>query len=125
MDRTAALPRGISLSRILPEAVLPSGEITVSNCCADSRACRPGDLFVALPGNNCDGHDHVYQAIANGARAVLASRPLVDCPVPVCHVDDVPRAYGHLCQALSGNPARQLKTIGITGTNGKTTTSYL
>ena len=125
MDRTAAPARGISLSRILSEAVLPSGEITVSSCCADSRACRPGDLFVALPGNDCDGHDHVYQAIANGARSVLASRPLVDCPVPVCYVDDVPRAYGHLCQALAGNPAGQLKTIGITGTNGKTTTSYL
>ncbi|HET6882459.1 MAG TPA: UDP-N-acetylmuramoyl-L-alanyl-D-glutamate--2,6-diaminopimelate ligase [Pirellulales bacterium] len=125
MDRTAAPPRGLSLSSILPEAALPSGEIFVSSCCADSRACRPGDLFVALPGSRTDGHGHVREAVAKGARAVLASQPLSECPVPVCYVDDVAAAYGHVCQALAGHPARQLKTIGITGTNGKTTTSYL
>jgi UDP-N-acetylmuramoyl-L-alanyl-D-glutamate--2,6-diaminopimelate ligase len=125
MDRTAAPPRGLSLSRILPEATLPSGEILISSCCADSRACRPGDLFVALPGSRANGHDHFREAIAKGASAVLASRPLGDCPVPVCYVDDVATAYGCLCQELAGNPARQLKSIGITGTNGKTTTSYL
>ena len=125
MDRTAARQRGLNLSRILPDATLPSGEIAVSSCCADSRACRPGDLFVALRGSTADGHDHVGEAIARGAAAVLADRPLGDCPVPVCYVDDAARAYGQLCQALAGNPARRLKTIGITGTNGKTTTSYL
>lgn len=125
MHRTAAPGRGISLSRILPTATLPSGEIAVTSCCADSRACRAGDLFVALSGTAADGHQHVLEAVAKGAQAVLASRPLADCPVPVCYVDDVPGAYGHLCQALAGNPARQLKTIAITGTNGKTTTSCL
>lgn len=125
MYRTAAPERGISLSRILPEAALPSGEIVVMSCCADSRVCRAGDLFVALPGTNADGHQHVHEAVAKGAKAVLASRPLADCPVPICYVEDVPTAYGQVCQALAGNPARQLKTIAITGTNGKTTTSCL
>lgn len=125
MYRTAARERGISLSRILPEATLPSGEIIVTSCCADSRACRAGDLFVALPGTADDGHQHVRDAVAKGAKAVLASRPLADCPVPVCRVDDVPSAYGRVCQALTGHPSQKLKTIAITGTNGKTTTSCL
>ncbi|HVX12648.1 MAG TPA: UDP-N-acetylmuramoyl-L-alanyl-D-glutamate--2,6-diaminopimelate ligase [Pirellulales bacterium] len=125
MDRTPAPPRGVSLSQILSDASLPSGDITVSSCCADSRACRPGDLFVALPGSAADGHNHVNQAVERGATAILAGRPLGECPVPVCYVDDVARAFGEVCHALAGNPARRLKTIGITGTNGKTTTSYL
>jgi UDP-N-acetylmuramoyl-L-alanyl-D-glutamate--2,6-diaminopimelate ligase len=125
MNRTTAHERGINLSQLLPEAVLPSGEIVVSSCCADSRVCRRGDLFVALPGTANNGHDHVAEAVANGARSVLAGHPVADCAVPVCYVDDVADAYGRLCQALAGNPTLRLKTIGVTGTNGKTTTTYL
>ena len=84
----------------------------------------PGDLFVALAGANCDGHDFARQAIARGAAAVLAERPLplrrraapASCPI-------TSRAYGQLCQALAGNPSQRLKVIGVTGTNGKTTTT--
>jgi UDP-N-acetylmuramoyl-L-alanyl-D-glutamate--2,6-diaminopimelate ligase len=123
MDRTRA--QGLSLRQILPDAVMPSGEISASSCCADSRACRPGDLFVALRGTATNGHDHLAEAIARGARAVLTDQPIADCPVPACYVEDVAGAYGQLCQALAGNPARRLKIIGVTGTNGKTTTSYL
>ena len=123
MDRTRA--QRLSLRQILPDAALPSGGITVSSCCADSRVCRPGDLFVALRGTATNGHDHLAEAVARGAQAVLADRPIADCPLPVCYVDDVAQAYGHLCQALAGYPARRLKIIGVTGTNGKTTTSYL
>jgi UDP-N-acetylmuramoyl-L-alanyl-D-glutamate--2,6-diaminopimelate ligase len=123
MDRSRA--QRLSLRQILPDAVLPAGEISVSSCCADSRACRPGDLFVALRGSTTNGHDHLAEAVARGAQAVLADQPLADCPLPVCYVDDVAKAYGHLCQALTGHPARRLKVVGITGTNGKTTTSYL
>jgi UDP-N-acetylmuramoyl-L-alanyl-D-glutamate--2,6-diaminopimelate ligase len=125
MDRTRAQGRGLSLRQILPDALLPSGEITASSCCADSRACRPGDLFVALDGSTTPGRDHLAEAIARGARAVLADRPIGACPLPVCYVDDVPKAYGQVCQALAGNPARRLKIIGVTGSRGKTTTSYL
>jgi UDP-N-acetylmuramoyl-L-alanyl-D-glutamate--2,6-diaminopimelate ligase len=123
MDRTCA--QRLSLRQILPDALLPSGEISASSCCADSRVCRPGDLFVALRGTATSGHDHLAEAVSRGAKAVLADQPLPDCPLPVCYVDDVARAYGHLCQALAGYPTRRLKIIGVTGTNGKTTTSYL
>ena len=78
-----------------------------------------------MPGTQCDGHSFAMQAVAGGASAILADRPIPGCPVPACFVTDVREACGSLCQALAGNPTQQLKTVGITGTNGKTTTSYL
>jgi UDP-N-acetylmuramoyl-L-alanyl-D-glutamate--2,6-diaminopimelate ligase len=124
IDR-AAQARGLSLRELLPNAVLVSGDIRVTSCCADSRQCRPGDLFVALRGSAADGHDFIKEAIRRGAAALVADRPLPDVALPVCHVDDTRDAHARLCQALAGHPARKLKMIGITGTNGKTTTSYL
>ena len=125
-DRTAQV-RGISLHEVLPEAeLIGAGELRVTSCCADSRVCRPGDLFVAMAGERTDGHAHLREAIERGAAAVLADRPLpADCLVPACYAADVREAYGKVCQALAGHPGRRLRVIGITGTNGKTTTSYL
>lgn len=123
IDR-AAQARGLSLRELLPNAVM-AGDIRVTSCCADSRHCRPGDLFVALRGSVADGHDYIDEAIRRGAAALLVERPLPDINLPVCHVDDSRSAHARLCQALAGHPARKLKMIGITGTNGKTTSSYL
>ncbi len=125
-DRAAHI-RGISLRQTLPEAeFIGAADLRVTSCCADSRACRPGDLFVAIAGEQADGHAYVRQAAERGAVAVLTDRPLPsDCQLPACYVADVRAAYGRVCQALAGNPARRLRVIGITGTNGKTTTSYL
>ena len=127
MRDRAATPRGISLQQVLPEAeLIGAGELRVTSCCADSRVCRPGDLFVAIPGASDDGHEHILEAISRGAAAVLADRPLpADCRAPACYVADVRDAYGRVCQALAGYPGRRLRVIGVTGTNGKTTTSYL
>ena len=125
MHRTAAQARGINLRQVLPDAEFPQGEITVSSCCADARACRPGDLFVALPPSESHGQNDLGEAIARGAKALLADRPIAACKLPICYVDDAADAYGRICQALAGNPARRLKTIGVTGAHGKTTTSYL
>ena len=86
---------------------------------------RPGDLFAALPGRRCDGHQFIEEAIRHGAVAVLCERPPEGLSVPCGVVPHVHHAYGRLCQALAGNPSRQLKLIGVTGTNGKTTTSCL
>lgn len=115
--------RGISLRQVLPDAV-SSGDVEVRSCCTDSRQCRPGDLYVAVPGLG-NGLEYVAEAIRRGAAAVLADRPLAGCSVPLCIVDDVREAHGRLCQALAGHPARSLKIVGITGAHGKTTTSYL
>jgi UDP-N-acetylmuramoyl-L-alanyl-D-glutamate--2,6-diaminopimelate ligase len=124
-DRTHQV-RGISLRELLPEAeIVGADDIRVSSCCADSRRCRPGDLFIALPGTLRDGHDFVTDAMRRGASAILADRPTPGCSLPTCYVDEPLKAYGELCQALAGYPSRRLKVIGITGTNGKTTTTYL
>ena len=110
MRDAAASIRGISLQQTLPEAeFIGAADLRVTSCCADSRTCRPGDLFVAIAGEHTDGHSYVRQAAQNGAAAVLADRPLpTDCGLPACYVADVRAAYGRLCQALAGHPARRL-----------------
>jgi len=116
----------ISLRALLPEAdFVGADDIRVHGCCGDSRRCQPDDLFVALRGSLHDGHRYVRQAIERGAGAVLAERPLDDFDGPTCLVPDTREAFGRLCQALAGDPSRQVKVVGVTGTNGKTTTSFL
>lgn len=116
----------ISLRTLLPEAeFLGADDIFVTSCSSDSRRVEPGSLFAALPGTRQDGHDHVEEAVSRGCGAVLVQRPVPGLAVPACFVPDTREAYGRLCQTLAGNPSRQLKVIGVTGTNGKTTTSCL
>ena len=118
--------RRISLRRLLPAArFVAAADIEVISCSRDSRRVRPGDLFVALPGNVHDGHDFAPEAARRGAAALLAQRPLPGIGLPTCCVPDTREAYARLCQALAGSPGERLRVIGITGTNGKTTTSCL
>jgi UDP-N-acetylmuramoyl-L-alanyl-D-glutamate--2,6-diaminopimelate ligase len=116
----------IGLRRLLPDAViLGADDICVQGCTCDSRRLKPGDLFAALVGTDCDGHDFIPEALARGASAILTQRPVEGAPCPVCIVRNTRDAFGRVCQALAGDPSRRLKVIGITGTNGKTTTSCL
>lgn len=116
----------VSLRKLLPEAeLLGAVDIGVDRCASDSRHIRPGDLFAAIPGVHCDGRDFVADAVARGCSAVLSPTPLADVGVPVCVVRNVRAAFGHVCQTLAGNPSRHLRVIGVTGTNGKTTTTCL
>jgi UDP-N-acetylmuramoyl-L-alanyl-D-glutamate--2,6-diaminopimelate ligase len=98
----------------------------------DSRAVRPGDLYAALPGSHTHGARFAAQAVAGGAVAVLtdlAGRELIEgsggVGVPVLVVEGPRGRLGAVADWLYGHPSRQLRTTGITGTNGKTTTSYL
>ncbi len=117
---------GVSLRAVLPDARLPGNQdIRVTSCTNDSRRVRPGDLFVAMLGVEHDGHEFAHEAIARGARAVLAERALPAWQVPVIQVGDTRQALGRLCQALAGQPSQRLKVVGVTGTNGKTTTTLL
>ncbi|WP_286231413.1 UDP-N-acetylmuramoyl-L-alanyl-D-glutamate--2,6-diaminopimelate ligase [Neobacillus mesonae] len=90
----------------------------------DNRKVQNGSLFICIKGYTVDGHDFASSAVKNGAAAVLAERPL-DIGVPVVVVKDTNRAMAVLADAFYGQPTQQLRLIGITGTNGKTTTSHL
>jgi UDP-N-acetylmuramoyl-L-alanyl-D-glutamate--2,6-diaminopimelate ligase len=125
MSRLTSSAEPVCLRDALPGAIVRGAvDVLASAVCSDSRACRPGDVFVAIRGEQTDGHNHVYQAIERGACCVVVDRAL-EASVPVCVVPDTREALGQLCQALAGYPARKLRVIGVTGTNGKTTTTQL
>jgi UDP-N-acetylmuramoyl-L-alanyl-D-glutamate--2,6-diaminopimelate ligase len=95
---------------------------------ADSREVRSGWAFVAIPGTKVDGHAFAPQAVRQGASALVLERPLEPgVPLPTCciRVSDARKALAHLATAFYGHPSRQLRLIGVTGTNGKTTSTYL
>lgn len=91
----------------------------------DSRAVQPGDCFVAVRGVGNDGHQFLDKAIENGAAAIVAEELPASLPVPAVQVADSAEALGHLASAFYGHPSRQMRVVGITGTNGKTTTTTL
>ncbi|HSF66493.1 MAG TPA: UDP-N-acetylmuramoyl-L-alanyl-D-glutamate--2,6-diaminopimelate ligase [Nitrospiraceae bacterium] len=91
----------------------------------DSRAVTKGSLFVAVKGERVDGHGFVEQAIKAGAVAVVAQTSVASGPLPFVRVADSRKALGLLGSRFHGNPSARLKMIGVTGTNGKTTTTYL
>ena len=116
---------GISLRKLLPDSrFLGDRDIRIHSCTDQAHGVQPGDLFVALQTRESDGHDQVAEALQRGAAAVLAER-LLPVDAPLCVVPDSREAFGRICQELAGQPARRLRTIGVTGTNGKTTTSLL
>ncbi|MEW5322562.1 UDP-N-acetylmuramoyl-L-alanyl-D-glutamate--2,6-diaminopimelate ligase [Geobacillus thermoleovorans] len=90
----------------------------------DSRRVVPGSLFFCLKGFTVDGHDFAEEAVARGAAAVVAERPL-SVDVPVVLVPDSRRAMAILADAFYGRPTHRLHLIGVTGTNGKTTTTSI
>lgn len=90
----------------------------------DSRKVQPGDLFICLPGFTVDGHDFAAKAVSQGAVAILAQRT-VEVDAPVIYVPDTRRAMAVLADRFFGQPTHQMKIIGVTGTNGKTTTTHL
>ena len=105
-------------------------DVTVSGITHDSRAVRTGDLYVARPGLTTHGIAHVAEALASGARAVLTDPVSVAAAVEagaasVVEVGDVTESAGIAAAWVYGDPASNLVVVGITGTNGKTTTSYL
>ena len=98
----------------------------ISSIHYDSRNVKPGGLFVAIHGLRSDGHTYINEAVKKGAVAVVTEKPWsVPASVGVVQVGDTRRALAALSSAYYGNPSRGLFVIGITGTNGKTTTAYV
>ena len=95
----------------------------------DSRRVRPGDLFLALPGEQHDGRQFIEQAVANGAVAVVAEAPVAGfleaISVPLIELPELRFEMGLLAARFYGNPSHSMHVLGITGTNGKTTTSRI
>jgi len=98
--------------------------VRVTGVTHDSRRVRHGDLFAAIPGFERDGHAYVREAASAGAAAVMVERE-GPWPLPAIVVPDVREALGPAANAVWGDPTRRLVVAGITGTNGKTTTSFL
>ena len=115
-----------SLVEDLVQANKSYKKINISGIKTDSKQVTPGDLFIAVPGENSDGHDFIDQAIDNGASAVITNgREMNIDPIPQIKVANPRKAVSHVSSKLFGNPSKDLMVIGITGTNGKTTTAYL
>jgi len=102
----------------------PNQEIEVTSLHYNTRNVKPGGLFVAIEGFSTDGHRYIQDAVNKGAVAVVSQKPST-APIPVFQVSDTRKALAVLSDHFFGNPSRHLTIIGITGTNGKTTTAYL
>ncbi|MBN1318457.1 MAG: UDP-N-acetylmuramoyl-L-alanyl-D-glutamate--2,6-diaminopimelate ligase [Anaerolineales bacterium] len=92
---------------------------------ADSRTVEPGSVFVAVAGGSFDGHDFIQQAVENGAIGIVCERPGLSAPEPVLVVPDGRLALAYLSAYLYGYPSQQMVMVGVTGTDGKTTTVNL
>ncbi len=104
---------------------LPDRPIEIAGIKIDSRDVVTGDIYLAIKGTRVDGHRYISDAILKGAAALVGSKPNSDYAIPYLQVEDTRTALAHLAAAWYGFPARQLVVIGVTGTDGKTTTVNL
>ena len=100
-------------------------DVEITGICEDSRQVRPGNLFVARPGTRSDGSRFLADAAARGAAAAITQTILPGAPLPQIKVPDANAAASALANLFHGSPAGKLRVLGVTGTNGKTTTTYL
>ncbi|MGB7272399.1 MAG: UDP-N-acetylmuramoyl-L-alanyl-D-glutamate--2,6-diaminopimelate ligase [Geitlerinemataceae cyanobacterium] len=130
-ELVATLPEIGTIAKRLQRSIAdcPELEMEVTGLSTNSHACQPGDLFLGMPGTRVDGGDFWQSAIASGAIAALVSpqaaqkHPTTDaCVIPVA---DMSVACAQIACAFYGYPTQKLKLVGVTGTNGKTTTTHL
>lgn len=112
------------LANSLPTPAQVYGQAEVTGLTCDSRKVSPGDLYFCLPGLRVDGHSFAQQAADKGAAALVVERKL-PVELPQVLVEDARAAMSYIAQCFYGYPARGMRGVGITGTKGKTTTSFL
>ncbi|EMR05236.1 UDP-N-acetylmuramoyl-L-alanyl-D-glutamate--L-lysine ligase [Bhargavaea cecembensis DSE10] len=107
--------------------VIGTPPVEVTDITTDSRAVQPGGAFICINGYTVDGHDYVPQALAAGARLIIADRPVEADPdkAAVVITDDTARAEGLVASAFFGHPSKSVRMIGVTGTNGKTSVANI
>ncbi len=108
-------------------AIGPHGlaDVRIQGVTDDSRAVHPGSLFVAIPGLHVDGHDYLEAAASAGAAAAIVERAVPDVALPQLIVERAPAALASAAAWWYGDPSHELAVVGITGTDGKTTTAFL
>src|ERR671922_507072 len=109
---------------LAPREVVGRAPVEVADLAYDTRAVAPGALFFCVRGANVDGHDLAPQALQAGAAALVVERP-VAAPVPQLVVADSRAAMAVAADVFFGHPTHELDVVGVTGTNGKTTTAHL
>jgi UDP-N-acetylmuramoyl-L-alanyl-D-glutamate--2,6-diaminopimelate ligase len=112
------------LDQVMPGAPAGIHSLEISDLAYDNRQVTPGTLFFCVAGLTRDGHEFAADAIARGAVALVVERPL-DLGVPEIRVESVRAAMAPAAARFNGDPTAELTTVGITGTNGKTTTAFL
>jgi UDP-N-acetylmuramyl tripeptide synthase len=121
------MSRTLALARLLPD-IADVGDIAVSGLVLDSRDVRPGDAFVCVAGFGAHGLNFVQQARANGAVAILYDHPApegIAVPADAIAVPGLRARMGALADQFHGQPSRSMTMVGVTGTNGKTSTVQL
>jgi UDP-N-acetylmuramoyl-L-alanyl-D-glutamate--2,6-diaminopimelate ligase len=114
------------LLQSLPNRVeVPSSDLHITGIVHDSRKLEPGNLFVALKGGNFDGHRFIPDAVKAGAAAVVGSESGIQLVIPYIRIDNSRQALAYLSAAFYDHPGRKLQVVGVTGTDGKTTTCNL
>ncbi len=118
----------MKISEILKEIkykrITVDSDVEISGICTDSQKVKQGDLFICYVGNIHDSHDYAAEAVRAGAVAVICERAL-DCAVPQIIVDDGRKCVAAVARAFYAFADKKLKLVAVTGTNGKTTTTYM
>ncbi len=116
----------VSLRHLFPNAsFIGCADLKVRDAVCSSDEVTAGSLFAVLPGTTRHGREFIVDALQRGAGSLLLDRPIAECPLPQCVVPHVREAFAHLCHALFAHPTRYLGVVGVTGTNGKTTTTWM
>jgi len=107
------------------EQVAGNIDITINGLSNDSRQIQPGNLFIAIKGYKYDGHSFINDALKKGAKAVISEHPFPNSSVPIIQVKNSRYAQAILAAKFFNHPSSQLKVVGITGTNGKSTSTFM
>ncbi|MGN1094670.1 MAG: Mur ligase family protein, partial [Candidatus Neoclostridium sp.] len=113
------------LKYLIDDCPLEYGQTEITSLELKASDVKKGSAFFALKGKENDGNDYVSEAISRGAACIISERPISACGVACIRVEDERHALADISARFYGNPQKNMLFVGITGTNGKTTTSYM